>query len=160
MLDVCTGSGAVALALAHERPDLRITGSDISAEALALAGENARRLGLPVSWLHADLLDHMEMPPAAVLANPPYVPDAEHSGLAPEITRHEPSLALLGGPDGLDVVRRLIAQAGAARVPLLAVEVGAGQAAEAIELARAAGFARVRAERDLAGIERAVVAEC
>ncbi len=160
VLDVGTGSGAVALALADERPDLRVTGADVSEPALALARENAARLGLRVVFVHAHLLDNVPDEFDAVLSNPPYVPDGDRASLAPEILRHEPASALFAGPDGLDVIRPLIAQAGErAALKLLALEVGAGQAPVVGELMRAAGFAAVRSERDLAGIERVVVGE-
>jgi release factor glutamine methyltransferase len=149
--DVGTGSGAVALALKDERPDLRVTGIDSSADALAVARSNARRLGLDVRFVHADLLDDFRYD--AVLANLPYV--AAGDELPPEIERYEPDQALRAGPDGLDVVRRLIdASAGPA---LLALEVGAGQADVVSELLTRAGFTRVARRRDLAGHERVVV---
>jgi release factor glutamine methyltransferase len=159
VLDVGTGSGAVALALADERPDLIVAGSDVSEDALAVARVNAERLGLDaVEWLSADLLAGVPDELDAVLSNPPYVCDAERAALAPEIVRHEPPGALFAGPDGLDVVRKLVSQtATRARARLLAIEVGSGQAAAVIDLMRAAGFADARAERDLAGIERVVV---
>ena len=150
--DVGTGSGAVALALADERPDLELTGIDISSGALAVARANARRLGLKVSFVRGDLL--VGGPYDAVLANLPYVRDGEQ--LAPEIARFEPPAALYGGADGLDIVRRL-AQA-ARGVPLVALEVGADQAGAAAELLREAGFGDLDRRRDLAGHERVVVA--
>lgn len=154
VVDVGTGSGAVALALAHERPDLRVTATDTSDAALAVARDNATRLGLDVRLLRADLLDGV--PGAhAVLANAPYVEEA--AVLAPEIADHEPAAALYAGPDGLTVIRRLVAQAGAGQARLLALEVGAGQAGAVAELMGAAGFGDVHARRDLAGIERVVV---
>ncbi len=160
VLDLCTGSGAVALALKHERPDLEITGSDISPAALALAAENARRLGLEVRWLKRDLLSGIDEDFDAVLANPPYVADSERSALAPEIVRHEPHEALFAGPDGLDLIRALLGQlATRARLRTVALEVGAGQAGAVMELMRQAGFDSLRAERDLAGIERVVIGE-
>jgi release factor glutamine methyltransferase len=160
VLDVGTGSGAVALALKDERPDLRIAGSDLSVGALELAQSNAERLRLDVRWLSADLLEGVPDEFDAVLANPPYVPDSDRAALAPEILRHEPLSALFAGTDGLDTIRPLIDQAAArASVRLLALEVGAGQASAVGELMRVARFARVRAERDLAGIERVVVGE-
>jgi release factor glutamine methyltransferase len=160
VLDVGTGSGAVALALKDERPDLDVAGSERSAAALELARANGRRLGLAVRWLHADLLTGVADEFDAVLANLPYVAEPERATLPPEVARHEPSDALFAGPDGLAAIRALLGQvATRARVKLLALEVGAGQAAAVAELTRSAGFAAVRRERDLAGIERVVVGE-
>lgn len=160
VLDVGAGSGAVALALKHERPDLDVAGADVSEPALALARENATRLGLPVAFVRSDLLDAIAEELDAILSNPPYVPDGDRASLAPEILRHEPADALFAGPDGLDVIRRLIAQtAGRPTVRMLGLEVGIGQAGAVGKLMRAAGFQTIRAERDLAGIERVVVGE-
>jgi release factor glutamine methyltransferase len=159
VLDVGTGSGAVALALKDERPDLDVSGSDFSADALELARSNGERLGLDVRWTAADLLDGMDGAFDALIANPPYVRDGDRSSLAPEILRHEPASALFAGADGLSAIRPLIAQAAARpSIRLLAVEIGAGQASTVAGLMRAA-FSSVRAERDLAGIERVLVAE-
>jgi release factor glutamine methyltransferase len=155
--EVGTGSGAVALAVKHERPDLRVSASDISEEALDVARANAARLGLEVGFLCADLLAGVGDDLDAVLCNPPYVADSERASLAPEITRHEPPAALFAGSDGLAVITRLVPQAAATRAALLAVEVGLGQAQAVSELMRGAGFAQVTTPRDLAGIERVVV---
>ncbi len=158
VLDLGTGSGAVALALADERPDLTVTGSDVSPAALAVARANAARLGLGVDFVPGDLLDGPRGPFDAVLANLPYVPTAELARLEPEVARHEPRLALDGGADGLDLIRRLIAQSAAIPIPLLALELGAGQAATVAGLLGAAGFRTpVETRRDLAGIDRVVV---
>jgi release factor glutamine methyltransferase len=158
VLDLATGSGAVALALKQERPDLDVSGSDVSDEALQLARLNGRLLGLEVRWLHADLLQGLEDRFDAVLANPPYIADSERAQLAPEITRHEPPAALFSGPDGLSTIRALLAALRTrARVASVALEVGAGQAAAVTELMRSAGFAEVELELDLAGIERVVL---
>jgi release factor glutamine methyltransferase len=160
VLDVGTGSGAVALALKDERPDLRISASDVSTRALELARENAERLGLDVNWLHADLLTDVTESFDAILSNPPYVAESQRSTLAPEILRHEPPGALFAGPDGLDTIRALLDQlAELGDVRFLALEVGAGQAQPVAELTRAAGFDTIRFERDLARIQRVVVAE-
>jgi len=160
VLDVGSGSGAVALALKHERPDLEVSGSDVSADALEVARGNGQRLGLDVRWLTADLLGGLPDEFDAVLCNPPYVAEAERGSLAPEILRHEPPGALFAGADGLDAIRRLTGQLGERpRVRLAAIEVGAGQAPTVGRLLREAGFEEVRAERDLAGIERVVVGE-
>jgi len=167
VLDLCTGSGAVALTLAHERPDAEVTGCDISPEALTWARRNAHNLDLQerVRWLMGDLWE----PVAAgsgffdvITANPPYVTTAEMDELPPEVGRFEPRLALEGGADGLDIVRSIIAGAGAHLRPLgwLLVELGAGQASQATRLAQASGaFAEVGLVKDLAGIERVLVCE-
>jgi release factor glutamine methyltransferase len=155
VVDVGTGSGAIALALEDERPDLQVTGTDVSEDALEVARANAARLGLEVAFARADLLAGVgEFD--AVVSNPPYIEDGAE--LAPEIVRHEPSLALRAGPDGLDVLRALVPAAAALGAEVLAVEVGAGQAAAAEELARGAGFGRAERRRDLAGVERVVIA--
>jgi release factor glutamine methyltransferase len=155
VLDVGTGSGAIALALADERPDLDVTGSDLSEGALALARANGERLGLRVQWLHADLLAGAPDEYEAILSNPPYVAESERSSLEPEIVRHEPPGALFAGADGLTVIRALLAQlAPRLRVRFTALEHGADQAAEVTRLLRAAGFSDVRTARDLAGLPR------
>ncbi len=157
VLDVGTGSGAVALALKDERADLHVTGSDLSADALALARANAAQLGIEVGWLHADLLDGVADEFDAVLANLPYVAESERAMLAPEILRHEPPGALFAGPDGLSAIRKLLAQLQPrGRVRTVALEVGATQAGAVGELLATAGFAEVRSWRDLAGIERVI----
>jgi release factor glutamine methyltransferase len=156
VVDVGTGSGAVALALKHERPDLEVLGTDASADAVAVARANAERLALEVELVHGDLLAGVDGVDA-VLSNPPYVAERERAALAPEIVRHEPPGALFAGADGLDVIRRLVPAAATSGAQLLAIEVGAGQAAAVAELMRGAGYERVGARRDLAGVERVVV---
>ena len=160
VLDLCTGSGAVALALKHERPDLRVDGSDISGQALALARENAAEQGLEVGWLRADLLAGIPDEYDALLANPPYVAEGERAALAPEILRHEPPGALFAGPDGMAVIAPLAGQLGGRRrLATVAIEVGAGQADAASELLARSGFGGLRVEVDLAGIKRVVIGQ-
>jgi release factor glutamine methyltransferase len=160
VLEVGTGSGAVALALKHERPDLDVTASELSEDALELARCNGQRLGLEVRWLRADLLDGVPDGFPAVLANLPYVAESERAALAPEIIRHEPPGALFAGGDGLSAIRALLEQLSLReRVEFVALEVGEGQAPAVGELTGAAGFRTVRRERDLAGVERVVVGE-
>jgi release factor glutamine methyltransferase len=156
VVDVGTGSGAIALALADERPDLRVTATDASAPALAVARANAERMGLPVEFLEGDLLSPVSGRVDAVVANPPYVRTGER--LPPEIARYEPADALYAGPDGLEVLRRLAPAAAAAGASFAAFEVGAGQAADVAALLRAEGYA-TDVIRDLAGIERVVTGE-
>ncbi len=159
VLDLCTGSGAVALALKQERPDLDVSGSDISEPALALARENASLLGLEVGWLHADLLQGVPDRFDAVLANPPYVAEGERSSLAPEIVRHEPTRALFAGPDGLAAIASLASQLAAReRVETVAIEVGDGHAERVAGLLGEAGFQSCSYEVDLGGINRVVIA--
>lgn len=152
--DVGTGSGAIALALKQERPDLDVVGLDVSSGALSVARMNAQRLGLSVEWVESDLLGATECD--AVLANLPYIADDEL--LPPDVAHYEPRRALLGGPDGLDLVRRLIAQAAAQpRVTLIALEIGHTQAAATAALLEQAGFEDVQRHHDLAGHERVVL---
>jgi len=157
VVDVGTGSGAIALALKHERPDLVVCATDSSADALAVARANATQLGLDVRLIDGDLLAGAG-PCDAVLCNPPYVAEGERASLAPEITRHEPDGALFAGEDGLDVIRRLVPAAAGSLVAggLLAIEVGEGQAGAVARMLVSDGFRDVRALRDLAGIERVV----
>ena len=148
--DVGTGSGAVALALKSERPGLRVTASDTSADAVGVARANAARLGLDVEVAHAPGL-----PPGAydlVVANLPYVSESEYARLAPEIRAHEPRGALVAGSDGLDVIRALVDQAPAGT--RLALEHGEAQG----EPVRAL-LAEAVTHRDLAGHERVTTGE-
>jgi release factor glutamine methyltransferase len=158
VLDVGTGSGAIALAVADELPGAQVTGVDVSLEALAVARANALRLGLG---------ERVRLAPAPaegefdlVLANLPYVREEEWEHLAPEITRHEPRGALVAGPTGLEAIDELLGSIadGRLRTSAIALEVGAGQAPTVAELARRAGFESVSALVDLAGIERVVAA--
>jgi release factor glutamine methyltransferase len=155
ILDVGVGSGAIALALADERPDVRVTGTDASRAALEVAEENRVRAGVDgrVKFLHGDLLGGEPGPFDLVVSNPPYVLAAELAGLEPEL-RREPREALVG--EG-----RHEAVATAAREPLapgapLVLEVGDGQAATVAELLTKLGYQEVRVSPDLAGRERVV----
>jgi len=157
VLDVGTGSGAIALAIADELPQCAVTAVDTSAAALELARENAERAGL-TSRVELAL---GTLPPAQggfelVVANLPYVSEAEWNGLQPEVREWEPREALLAGADGLDAIRAVVpALAGSAEV--LALEVGAGQAGAVGELLLAAGFGAIETRADLAGIPRVVI---
>jgi release factor glutamine methyltransferase len=156
VLDMGTGSGAIALAIADELPTCEVIASDTSAAALAVARANAERLHL------ADRVEFVAamLPPDAggldlIVANLPYVAESEWGGLEREVTQWEPPEALLAGPDGLDVLRVAIPVA-ATVAPSLALEVGAGQAPAVSELLFEAGFAKVETRPDLAGIPRIV----
>jgi release factor glutamine methyltransferase len=145
--EVGTGSGAVALALLDERPDLRVTASDLSAAALEVARANAERLGLPLELSLADGLPE-GLEPDLVVANLPYVAEGELGGLEPEITRYEPREALTAGPDGLAAIRALVEQAPAGT--RLALEHTPHQAAAVREL-----LLEAETRLDLGGLERA-----
>lgn len=158
VLDCCCGSGAVALALKHERPDLSLCGSDIDRGALAVAAANAAALRLDVSWQRSDLLSDLGDAFDAIVANPPYVERAMIATLEPEISRHEPRAALDGGPSGLETITRLIEQASRTQAATLIIEHGAGQERTVGALCVAGGYAEVTHHRDLGQIDRAVVA--
>jgi release factor glutamine methyltransferase len=170
VLDVGTGSGAIALAVADELPGCEVTATDTSPGALDVARGNAERSGL------ADRTRFVEgtLPPVAgsdavggldlVLANLPYVAERDWPSLQPEVTQWEPREALLAGPDGLDAYRLFLPECGRALAgyphqssTTVAVEVGEGQAAAVAALMREAGFGAIETRRDLAGIERIVL---
>ena len=160
--DVGCGTGCVGLTLAAERACVRVYAVDVVPEALSCTGANARRLGVKdrVALLRGDCLAPVppERPVDLVASNPPYVPTGEIPGLAPEVSRWEDRLALDGGPEGLDVVRRLLAQA-SARVRLAAIlEIGHDQGPAALALARGSGFAAASLHPDLAGKDRVLEA--
>ncbi len=156
VLDVGTGSGAIALAIANERTGVRVTGIDNSFDAIEAARANAARLGLNVELLIADLI--VGGPYELIVSNPPYVRDSDWPGLQPEITLFEPSEALKAGPDGLDVIRDLVPAAAEvlARGGMLGIEVGQGQARTVEGLFERAGLGHIETIRDLAGIPRVV----
>jgi release factor glutamine methyltransferase len=158
--DVGTGSGALAVTLAKLRPDAVVFASDVSAGALEVARGNAERLGVAVTFLEGDLAAPLlpHAPFRLIVANLPYIPSADLAALPPEV-RAEPTLALDGGADGLDLVRRLIGAATAllAAGGALALEIGAGQAAATSALLAAAGFGQLSVRPDLAGVDRVVV---
>jgi release factor glutamine methyltransferase len=163
-IDVGTGSGCVALALAAEDPFVRVVATDVDPAALAVARGNAARLGLErrVEFVLSDLFhDVGERPFDLVVSNPPYIPADEYVALEPNVRDYEPRLALYGGIDGLDFYRRLVPGAALLLRPggMLAVEVGAGQAEEVAGIMTAAGAFDTPATRDdLAGVPRVVYA--
>lgn len=164
VLDLCTGSGCVAISLAKERPTTRVMATDLSPDALFVARENALRLGaMNVAFLQGDLFAPIAQRRARIkfdliTANPPYIAEADIATLQVDIRGFEPSLALRGGDDGLDIVRRIVREAphfldeGGA----LAMEIGAGQAQATAALLEAAGFSDIAVAKDLGGHERVV----
>jgi release factor glutamine methyltransferase len=154
--DVGTGSGAIALALKHERPDLRVTASDVSPDAVAVARANAERLGLDVTITQGDLLHGVDPRLDAIVSNPPYVAEDFRTLMEPDVLNHEPHLALFAGAEGLSVIRPLVTQAAATEATTVALEVGQHMAPPVRALVAAAGFPDVEVIEDLAGIERVV----
>jgi len=161
-IDVGTGSGCIACALAAERPDLDVVAVDVSPAAATVARENARALGLAgrVRVVAADLFDGIrDLGAELVVSNPPYLPSALVPELSPEVRIHEPRLALDGGSDGLAVIRRIATAARRHTRPsgALVVETAGGeQASAAAALLREAGWERVTVRADLVGIDRFV----
>jgi release factor glutamine methyltransferase len=163
-VDVGTGSGAVALAIAEELPTCTVVGTDTSPGALRVAAANAIRLGLD----HRVAFEAGSLPAGRdfelLVANLPYVRSSEWSGLQPEITRFEPRAALVGGDDGLGPIRSLVGSLSPAggdrplRAAAVGLEVGVDQAERVAELLGAAGFTQAEIRRDLAGRERVVTA--
>lgn len=159
VLEPCTGSGAVALALKHERPDLDVTASDRSPGALAVARANGARLGLDVEWVQADGIAAVPGAPFdALISNPPYVAEVESGAgtLPPEIEHHEPPGAFWAGRDGLDVYRRFARELEG--VKWVAFEVGDGQAEAVGGMLTEAGFGEPRLSRVASGQVRVVIA--
>jgi release factor glutamine methyltransferase len=163
VLDVGTGSGAIALAIAVGAPDAHVVATDVSASALAVARRNVERLGMAgrVEIRLADCFMDGGEPLGRfdlIVSNPPYVRDGEIEGLQAEVSRYEPRVALAGGTDGLDFYRLL---SRAARQHLteggkIAVEIGAGQAADVAAIFRSSGFSEIIMRKDLCGIPRVV----
>lgn len=163
-LDLCTGSGAVAISFALKRPTWIVTGTDIENGALEVARKNAEHLGATwkLRFLTGDLFG--ALPPGErfelITANPPYIPEAEWQALETHVRDFEPKVALVGGADGLDFYRRLVKDALSrlVRGGVIAVEVGAGQALDVAQLFEAAGYLDIQKTKDYGGHERVVSA--
>jgi len=161
LLDLCTGTGCIAISAALARPDARVVATELSPEALAVARENAALLAAKLDLLAGDL----DLPVASgdrfdvLVSNPPYVPAGEIEGLSREV-RREPRLALDGGPDGLDVLRRIVSLAPSRLRPggALILEMHESHAGALPALCAAAGLSAAEVGRDLAGLPRWVVA--
>jgi release factor glutamine methyltransferase len=165
ILDIGTGTGAIALALAAHLPMARITALDLSAEALEVARENARvhHLDHLISFVVSDLFDSLPVTNRTesfdvIVSNPPYIAETDRDGLHPQVRDHEPAQALFGGPEGLDIYRRMIPLAYTALRPggLLALEIGEGQREALTDLL--AGWKNPVFIPDLQGIPRIVLA--
>ena len=157
VLDLCCGSGCIGVSVKLARPDAQVTLTDASEGALAVAQENARRLGAQADFRLGDLFSPVEGAFDAILSNPPYIPAADCLTLQEEV-RREPLMALDGGADGLDFYRRIAAQAPSHLTDggVLLLEIGWDQGDTVPALLRQAGFADVRAHEDFQGILRTV----
>jgi release factor glutamine methyltransferase len=162
IVDIGTGSGAIAVALARNLSNAQITAIDLSAPALTIARENAELHAVAIRFLQGDLLAPVvEEQFDIVVSNPPYVPESDRPTLSVEVRDHEPSLALFAGADGLDIYRRLIPQAFECLVSggFIALEIGYGQSAAIAGLLGAAGFRNIEFTPDLQGIPRVSCAQ-
>jgi release factor glutamine methyltransferase len=167
VLDLCTASGVIAVSIALARPSALVHAADISGEAMGLTAGNALKHGVGerVTLHLGDLFEADGIEPLRgkidlITANPPYVPSSEIPSLEPEVSAHEPVLALDGGSDGLVLARRILRE-GKCFLKTggwLAVEIGAGQAKQVTETAVSEGLEEIRTVKDLAGIERVLVA--
>ncbi len=158
-LDLCTGSGALAIALKAACPSAAVTATDLSDDALRLARDNAFQLGVDVSFVQGDLFAPLAGERfALIVSNPPYIPRPELPTLQAEVL-FEPRMALDGGEDGLDFYRRIAREAPAhlVRGGQLMLEIGSPQAGDVCALLSENGLTRLRVVRDLAGLDRVVV---
>lgn len=161
VIDVGAGSGCIAIAVAHELRGVHVVATDTSAAALAVASRNAARHGVSdrVSFVRTDLLHGLGANADVILSNPPYIPDRDAATLPPEVAAYEPSSALFGGDDGLDVVRRLLHESPKALAPggRLVIEFGVDQEQGVRTAAAAAGWNVVTVRADLQRIPRTIV---
>lgn len=156
VLDMGCGSGVLGLTLAAERPTWQVTLADISEDALTLAKENAAALGIgSARFLRSDLFSAVEGEFDGIVANLPYVPESERASLSREVM-HDPALALFGGADGLEVIRRFIPEAFRRLRPggWMVLEIGHDQASQVEEILRSSGFADIEVKTDLSGVAR------
>jgi release factor glutamine methyltransferase len=159
--DIGTGSGCLAITLALELLAARVSATDVSARALVIARENASRLGARVAFHAGPILAGLAGPIDLIVSNPPYVTRAEYGVLQPEVHDYEPELALVGGDDGLDVVRQVVHAAAGVLAPdgALIMEIGYGQSDAVSDIVRGtAGLVLRGIRKDLQGVPRAVIA--
>ena len=166
ILDMCTGSGCIVLSILkmckekYYMTDLQGVGADVSEEALKVARENSRRLGVPVTWIQSDLFAKIpeEEKYDVIVSNPPYIETAVIDTLQEEVRLHDPYIALDGKEDGLYFYRRIISEADKYLKPQgkLMFEIGCDQAEAVEELMKNAGYEQITVKKDLAGLDRVV----
>lgn len=166
VLDMCTGSGCIVLSILkmcrekYYMTDLQGIGADVSEEALKVARENGRRLGVPVTWIQSDLFAKIpeEEKYDVIVSNPPYIETAVIDTLQEEVRLHDPYIALDGKEDGLYFYRRIISEAGKylKMQGKLMFEIGCDQAEAVEELMKNAGYEQITVKKDLAGLDRVV----
>lgn len=159
VLDLCTGSGCIGVSVKLLCPQAQVVLSDVSEGALAVAGENARRLGAPVELVQGDLFENVQGTFDYILSNPPYIPSKVIDGLMPEVRDHEPRLALDGTEDGLHFYRRIVREATKRLRPggRLLFEIGQEQGEALLSLLQEAGYEETAIRQDLAGLDRIAV---
>ncbi len=158
VLDLCTGSGCIAIAIKSYCPDALVSGSDISAEALRIASGNAEANGSDIEWIESDMFSGIAGQFDMIVSNPPYIPTDILAKLMPEVRDHEPLKALDGGTDGLIFYRRILAGCSSCLVPggYLLLEIVSDQADAVVDMMDRHGFEGIRVLPDLSGFDRVV----
>lgn len=158
VLDLCTGSGCIAITVSTQCPGIKTDASDVSSEALEVAKRNADANDAPVNFIQSDLFEGISGQYDMILSNPPYISQAEMETLMPEVKDHDPHLALYGGIDGLDFYKKISANATDHLNPggMLMMEIGAGQANDVSTLLRENDFTDIQIIQDLNGLDRIV----
>lgn len=168
MLDMCTGSGCVPVSVFRQMQEkygeadlpLEITASDISGRALSVARGNGEKLNAAVNWVESDLFSNIAGEYDLITSNPPYIKTDEIVLLAPEVSEHDPFIALDGGSDGLYFYRRIAKEAPRhlRKGSALIMEIGHDQGADVMEILVQAGFSKIRIKKDMAGLDRVICA--
>lgn len=162
-LDLCTGSGCIAVTIAHELFKhgviYKATASDISEDALLVATENAKRNNVDVTFIHSDMFENITGQFDLIVSNPPYIPDGEISNLEKKVTEHEPHIALFGGKDGLDFYKIIVKECKShlTKNGMLMLEIGYDQGESVPALLSKEGYKNIKVIKDYNGLDRVVV---
>lgn len=158
VLDMCTGSGCIAISMKCRNPEIEVFASDISVSALEVAGFNAKKQEIPITFYLSDLFKDISGTFDVIVSNPPYIPTGEVDTLMPEVRDHEPRLALDGSVDGLKFYRRIAKEAKEYLHPsgLLFFEIGSTQAEDVKEIMDSFGYGNIRIIKDMAGLDRII----